>query len=160
MFQRRTGQTVELEILLLTAFLESDPRLHCFCKLSLSWELGSSLWSSEHAGNKKIGCSQRNCAFLSTLNKNFFSTFNFVSKINQFFWLIFNLSHFTHFCKTFSGDEKYPILLSEIFSSISRVDAFQFFQELMRYDMNYFVFLQRNMAQKWKTWGKKLIFDF
>ena len=34
---------------LLTAFLESDPRLHCFRKLSLSWELGSSLWKSEHA---------------------------------------------------------------------------------------------------------------
>ena len=38
---------------LLTDFLESDPRLHCFCKLSLSWELDSSLWSSEHADYKE-----------------------------------------------------------------------------------------------------------
>ena len=38
---------------LLTTFLEFDPRLHCFCKLSLSWELDSSLWSSDHAGYKE-----------------------------------------------------------------------------------------------------------
>ena len=52
MFLGRTGRTVELEILqycslsamhLLIAFLESDPRLHCFWKLNLSRELGFAL---------------------------------------------------------------------------------------------------------------------
>ena len=83
---------------LLTAFLESDPRLHCFCKLSLPWELGSSLWSSEHAGYKDELVSQGNCTSLSTLNKTFLSTFKFVSKISKF--LSKNPSHFTYFYKT------------------------------------------------------------
>ena len=31
----------------------SDPRQQCFCKLRLSWELGSFIWSSEHVGYKE-----------------------------------------------------------------------------------------------------------
>ena len=73
--------------------VESDPSLHCFCKLSLSWELGSSLWTSEHASYKKNWCSQGDCTSLSTLNKKLLSTFNFVPKINEFLSKISPISH-------------------------------------------------------------------
>ena len=71
---------------LLTAFLESDPRLHCFCKVSLAYPENKALLDEALSmlATKKNASSQGKYTSLSTLNKTFLSTFNFVPKVKEF----------------------------------------------------------------------------
>ena len=69
---------------LLTVFLESDPKLHCFCKLSLSWELGSSLWSSEHAGYKEERVFSRKMHFSFNPQQEALDHILFFPEVNEF----------------------------------------------------------------------------
>ena len=78
---------------LLTAFLKSDPRLHCFRKLSLPWELGSSLWSSEYAGYKDEQVFSRKVYFSFKPQKKLLSTLTSVHKIKFFLSKITPVSH-------------------------------------------------------------------
>ena len=77
---------------LLTAFLESDPRLHWFCKLSLFWELTLLYEALSILATKKNACFERKWVSLLTPNKKM-STFNFVSKVKEFLPKIPPISH-------------------------------------------------------------------
>ena len=74
-------------------FLNMTLGCTAFTNSVLSRELGSSLWSSEHASCKEKQCSQGNRTSLSTLNKTFLSIFNFVPKMNKFLSKILPILH-------------------------------------------------------------------
>ena len=88
-------------LLLLTAFLESDPRLHYFCKPSLSRESGSFLWNSEHAGYKEERDLSRKMYFSINPQQKVLSSFNFVPKAKEFLSKILPIS------RTFVKQKRY-----------------------------------------------------
>ena len=79
----------------LTDLLESDSRLPFFGNSAYpeNWVLFYEALSL--LATKKNGCSQGNFTSLSTFNKMFLSTFNFIPKINGFLSKISPIFHFT-----------------------------------------------------------------